>query len=70
MRHVRPEAKIDERRIVDVINARRAVDLFVDQLAFERLVALFENVEDLRLFDILAAIGEILLCHRPASFSR
>src|ERR1043166_961459 len=64
MRHVRAEAKIDERGIVDVVNARLALDLFIDQLTFERLLAAFENVEYLRFLDDLAAIDEILLCHR------
>ena len=64
MRHVRPEAKIDERRIVYVINARGVRNLFVDQLAFERLIAALENVKDLCLIDDFTAIDQILLGHR------
>ena len=64
VRHVRPEAKIDERRIVDIIDAGRIGDLVRDQLAFERLFAALKNVEDPGLFDDLAAIGQVLLRHR------
>ena len=40
-----------------------SVDLFVDQLAFERLVAALENIEDRCFFDDLAAIAKISLRH-------
>ena len=68
MRHVRPEAKIDKRRVIDVINARRILDFFVDQLAFQRLVALFEKIEDLRFFNFFTAISEIAFGHLPHFF--
>src|SRR5437867_270733 len=48
VRHMRAETKIDERRIVDIINAGGSLDLFVDQLAFQRFVAFLEDVDDLR----------------------
>jgi hypothetical protein len=64
VRNVRPETEIDELRIVDVVDARRVGNLLIDQLALERLFALFEDVEDLCFLDDLATIGKILFRHR------
>src|SRR4030095_9374770 len=47
MRNVRAKTEIDERGIVDVIDARRIRNLLVDQLALEGLLALFAGLGEL-----------------------
>src|ERR1700682_2055114 len=44
VRHVWTETEVNERRIVDVVNANNFAGLLVNQLAFQRLFALFENL--------------------------
>ncbi len=68
VRHMRTEAEVDERRVVYVVDARGAVDLLVDQFTLERFLTLLEDLEDLRLVDVLAAIGKISLHHLPHFF--
>src|SRR5436190_22527765 len=47
VRHVRAEAKVDERRAVDVINAYLLAGLFINQLALQRLVPFIKYTQGL-----------------------
>src|SRR5882672_2784117 len=53
------ETKIDERRVVDVVNADRFAGLLVDQLTLQRLVALLENPQSFGFRYLIAPVGKI-----------
>src|SRR2546429_691973 len=48
IRHMRTQAKIEERRTVNVINANRCASFLVDQFALQRLITLIEDSQRLR----------------------
>ena len=64
VRNMRAQAKVYERRTVDVINTCCIGHFLFDQFRLEGFISFLEDVEDLCFRDIFAAIDEVLFRHR------
>src|SRR5947209_16008705 len=53
------EAEVYERRAVNVVDAHALARLVLNQLALQRLVAVLENLERLRLRNLVAPVREV-----------